>query len=185
MSVNSSTITRSAPADGSDPLAEAGQQAGQSVGHLAERATDIGFRQADRGKEQAAEGITQVADSIRRVSLDMEGSQPQIAEVAQTAADQAERIATYLQQTDAREILHTVESVARRQPLLFLGGAFLLGMAATRLVKAAGGQGQDRSQAYRADWGSSASYGVGGSTGGAYATGHGRNGFDELPEEGI
>ena len=52
MSVNSSTITRSAPADGSDPLAEAGQQAGQSVGHLAERAADIGFRQADRGKEQ-------------------------------------------------------------------------------------------------------------------------------------
>ena len=185
MSVNSSTITRSESADGADPLADAGQQAGQSVGHLAERAADIGFRQADRGKEQAAEGITQVADSIRRVSLDMEGSQPQIAEVAQTAAEQAERIATYLQQTDAREIVRTVENVARRQPLLFLGGAFLLGMAATRLIKAAGGQEQDRSYAYRGDWRSAPSYGVGGGSTGAYATGAGRNGFDELPEEGI
>ena len=186
MSVNSSTITRTEAADGTDPLAEAGQQAGQSVGHLAERAADIGFRQADRGKDQAAEGITQVADSIRRVSLDMEGSQPQIAEVAQTAADQAERVANYLQQTDAREIVRTVEDVARRQPLLFLGGAFLLGMAATRLIKAAGGQDQDRSYAYSGDWRSAPSYGVGGgSTASAYATGAGRNGFDELPEEGI
>lgn len=187
MSVNSSTITRSDPADGADPLSEAGQQAGQTAGHLAERAADIGFRQADRGKEQAAEGIGQVADSIRRVSLDMEGSQPQIAEVAQTAADQAERLASYLQQTDAREILHTVENVARRQPLLFLGGAFLLGMAATRLMKAAGGQGQEQPYAYRGDWRSSASYGVGSeSMDRAYsAAATGRNGFDELPEEGI
>lgn len=186
MSVNSSTITRSEPPDGSDPLSQAGQQAGETAGHLAERAADIGFRQADRGKEQAAEGIGQVADSIRRVSLDMEGSQPQIAEVAQTAADQADRIATYLQQTDAREILHTVEDVARRQPLLFLGGAFLLGMAATRLIKAAGGQAQGQ-YAARGDWRNTTSYGVGSDAANrGYATATaGRNGFDELPEEGI
>ena len=190
MSVNSSTISRSDPADGADPLSEAGQQAGQSASHLAERAADIGFRQADRGKDQAAEGITQVAESIRRVSLDMEGSQPQIAEVAQTAAEQADRIATYLQQTDAREILHTVEDVARRQPLLFLGGAFLLGMAATRLVKAAGGSSQQQSgYPYRGDWRNTASYGVGagysGSQTAAARSATGRNGLDELPEEGI
>lgn len=198
MSVNSSTISRSDPADGADPLSEAGQQAGQSASHLAERAADIGFQQADRGKDQAAEGITQVAESIRRVSLDMEGSQPQIAEVAQTAAEQADRIATYLQQTDAREILHTVEDVARRQPLLFLGGAFLLGMAATRLVKAAGGSSQQQSgYQYRGDWRNTASYGVGagysdpgystvgGSQAAAARSATGRNGLDELPEEGI
>jgi len=32
-----------------------------------------------------------------------------------------------------------VEDVARRQPLIFLGGAFLLGAAASRFIKAAGG----------------------------------------------
>jgi len=194
MSVNSSTITRSDPADGADPLSEASQQAGQSASHLAERAADIGFRQADRGKEQAAEGITQVAESIRRVSLDMEGSQPQVAEVAQTAADQAERVANYLQQTDAREILHTVENVARRQPLLFLGGAFLLGMAATRLLKAAGGPNQGQAYPYAADWRNTTSYGVDtgyadrgySSLGTARSAGMtGSNGLDEMPEEGI
>ena len=146
-----------------NPLAEAGQQAGESVGHLAERATDIGFKQADRGKDQAAEGLTQVAQSVRRLSTDMQESQPQIASVAETAADQAERIANYLRETDAREMLNTVEDVARRQPILFLGGAFLLGMAASRFIKAAsGGNDSQRQLGYESGYGTG--YGSGAMT---------------------
>jgi hypothetical protein len=129
------------------PLAEAGERAGESVGQLAERATDLGFTQADRGKDQAAQGISQVAQSIRRVSSEMEGQQPTIASAGRTAAEQADRLATYLQQTDAREIVHTVEDAARRQPIIFMGGAFLLGLAAARFLKAAGGT----PTAYRSD----------------------------------
>jgi hypothetical protein len=127
-----------ATSDGGDafradtPLEEAGAQAGETAGHLAERAAGIGLQQADRGKDQAAHGISQVADSVRRVSLDLESEQPAIASAAMTAADQVDRAAHYLQQTDAREILRSVEDMARRQPLLFLGGAFVLGVAATQ-----------------------------------------------------
>jgi hypothetical protein len=121
------------------PLAEAGKDATESAGHLAERAADLGLQQADRGREQAASGIDQVAQSIRRVSTDMLAEQPTIANAALTAADQAERVAQYLRQTDARQIISKVEDVARRQPLIFLGGAFLLGAAASRFIKAAGG----------------------------------------------
>jgi hypothetical protein len=132
------------------PLAEAGQQVGESVGHLTERATGIGFMQADKGREAAADGVSKVAETIRRVSLDMQTDQPQIASAAETAADQADRIANYLRTTDAREMLSTVENAARRTPLLFLGGAFVLGVAASRIFKAAGGssttQGQGTSQ---------------------------------------
>lgn len=120
------------------PLAEAGQHAGESVGVLAERATGLGFQQADRAREKAAEGLSHVTDTIRRVSIDMQ-DQPAIANAAETVADQAERIGEYLRTTDARQMLSTVEDVARRQPLLFLGGAFVLGLAASRLIKAAGG----------------------------------------------
>jgi hypothetical protein len=148
-------------AESTHPLAEAGKEAGQSVGHLAERATDIGIRQADRGRQQAASGIDQVAKTIRRVSTDMQTEQPQIANVGLGAADQAERIAQYLRETDARQIIGTVEDVARRQPLLFLGGAFLLGVAASRFIKAAGGIGSGQSQrGYR-----SGSYEISGMTG--------------------
>ena len=126
------------------PLVEAGQQAGQSVGVMAERATDLGFQQADRAREKAADGLSHVTDTIRRVSIDMQ-DQPSIANAAETVADQAERIGEYLRTTDARQMLATVESVARRQPILFLGGAFVLGLAASRLIKAAGGSSNEQS----------------------------------------
>ena len=121
------------------PLADAGQQATESAGHLASRAADLGLQQADRGRAQAANGLEHVAESIRRITVDMETEQPAIANAAESAADQAEKVAMYLREHDAREILGTVENFARRQPLLFLGGAFVLGMAASRFIKAAAG----------------------------------------------
>ena len=123
------------------PLAEAGQQATEGVGHLAERAADVGIQQADRGREMAVEGIDKVAQTVRRLSTDMEIDQPQIASAASTAADQADRLAQYLRENDARQIMSSIESAARRQPLIFLGGAFVLGLAASRFIKAAGGGG--------------------------------------------
>jgi hypothetical protein len=135
------------------PLAEAGHEATEGAGHLASRAVDLGLQQADRGRTQAADGLEHVADSIRRITTDMQSEQPAIANAASTAAEQAERVATYMREHDAREILGNVESFARRQPLLFLGGAFALGVAASRFIKAAGGNHSsdgafDRSTAY-------------------------------------
>ena len=127
------------------PLAEAGQQAADSAGHLASRAADLGLQQADRGRESAANGMERVAETLRRVTSDMQVDQPAISNAAETAAEQAQRAATYLREHDAREILGNVENLARRQPLLFLGGAFVLGVAASRFIKAAaGGPSSDR-----------------------------------------
>ena len=140
------TSTLDEPATGSQsehPLAEAGQHVTESAGHLAERAADIGLQQADRGREFAAEGIGKVARTVRRVSTDMQTDQPQIANAALTAADQAEKVAQYLRQTDARQMISNVEDVGRRQPIIFLGAAFLLGVAASRFIKAASGQGAE------------------------------------------
>jgi len=135
-------LTDTASAESTHPLAETGQHATEKAGQLAERAGDIGFQQADRGLNQAAQGVESVAQTIRRVSTDMESNQPQIASVAQTAADQADALARYLRETDAREIVRNVENAARRQPILFLGGAFVLGLAASRFLKAATGNRQ-------------------------------------------
>ena len=76
-----------------------------------------------------------MANSIRRVSADIETDQPQLADFASTAADQAEALATYLRETDMRQMIGNVENFARRQPLLFAGGAFLLGMATSRIAR--------------------------------------------------
>lgn len=171
MTGHDSTTTLDEPTTGSSfrtqpsethPLAEAGQQATASAGHLAERAADVGIQQADRGREMAAEGIDKVAQTVRRLSTDMQTDQPRIASAASTAADQAEKVAQYLRETDARQIIGNVEDVARRQPLIFLGGAFLLGMAASRFIKAAGGGGRSAQAGQRSGY--SADYRSGAST---------------------
>ena len=164
MTGQDSTTTLDEPTTGSrietetteaHPLVQAGQQATASAGQLAERAADVGIQQADRGREMAAGGIEKVAETIRRVSTDMQTDQPQIANVASTAADQAEKVAQFLRENDTRQIISNVEAAARRQPLIFLGGAFVLGAAASRFIKAAGGgraaQTGDRS-GYSADY---------------------------------
>jgi hypothetical protein len=126
-----------------DPLRDAGREASESVGQIANRAADIGLQRADQGKVQAAETISRLAGSMRQVSTDLQGDQPQIAGVARTAAEQAERLASYMERTDARQMISTVEDAARRQPLLFLGGAFAIGLVAARLLKAGSGQAHD------------------------------------------
>lgn len=154
-----------ATGESTHPLAEKGKEAGQRATQLVERGADIGFKQADRGLDQAATGVETVADSIRRVSADMETEQPQIAEFASTAADQAEALAGYLRENDVRQIIGNVEDFARRQPLLFLGGAFVLGIAASRFIKAAAGQGQEQRSGYRSGYATSYDVGTGRGTG--------------------
>jgi hypothetical protein len=181
----------------SHPLAEAGQEAGESLGHVAQRAGNMGFQQADQAKQQAAQGLNQLASTVRRVSTDMQEDQPMIANVANTAADQTERIASFLRDTDAREIVRTVEDVARRQPLLFVGGGFLLGLAASRFLKAAGGGNQGTygyGQGYGRGYGTTG-YGTTGALGatdasyGTYGVGDGSTAdgstFDDTMSEGV
>ena len=128
-----------------DPLAQTGEQVVHDAGQLASRAADIGLQQADRGRQQAADGFQQVAQTIRRVSTDLEADQPAVANAANVAADGIERGARYLQETNAREILSSIETAARRQPLLFLGGSFVLGVIASRFIKAGSQKAADRS----------------------------------------
>jgi hypothetical protein len=127
------------------PLAEAGQEATEATGRLVDRATSIGFERADEGRHRIADGLDQAVSRIRQMSTEMEEQQPMIAQVAGTAADGAERVAQYLHTTDTRQMLHSVEDLARRQPILFLGAAFVAGVAASRVIKAAGGGTSARS----------------------------------------
>ncbi len=136
--------SKSSPRTQKQPLAEAGEQVGQSAGEIAQRAADIGFSGADKGREKTADTLGELASSIRRISSDTELQQPAIAGIASTAAEQTERLAGYLRTTDSREIIGNVEQMARRQPLLFLGGAFALGLIASRFMKAASGGDQQR-----------------------------------------
>jgi hypothetical protein len=121
-------------------VSDAAASAGQAVSQVADSARQTVSEQANSQRLRAAEGITRTAEAIRRVSGDLEAQQPAIAGLADGAAEQAERIGRYLRETDVTDIVNTTQDFARRQPLLFYGGALALGMIAARVIKAAAGR---------------------------------------------
>ena len=63
-----------------------------------------------------------------------------------------QRAADYLDRTDSREMMHHTEQFARRQPALFLGGAFGLGLIAARFLKSSRRNDQEETGGYESRW---------------------------------
>jgi hypothetical protein len=78
-----------------------------------------------------------VAHAIRRAGDDLRGEQPQLASVADTAADQADRLSRYLHESEPREVLDQIEDAARRQPALVIAGGLAVGLLVGRLLRTA------------------------------------------------
>lgn len=116
---------------------QAKDSAGKAYGVVAEKATS----KIDEQKTNLAQGILSVADTIRGLGDNLGGTeQPNAvadaaAKYSGTIADKVEQFSGYLEDRDLREVIRDVEEFAHRQPLLFLGGAFALGVLAARFLK--------------------------------------------------
>jgi hypothetical protein len=90
--------------------------------------------------------LTSVADSLKQVggSLreadDETGITELTAKYGESLANQIEQISNYFERKDVREMMRDVESFARRNPALFIGGAFTLGLLAARFLKSSSQQ---------------------------------------------
>ena len=116
-------------------------QANELLGEAKDKAQDVMNQTKDMLQQQlatrtqgAAGELVDVANALRQTSKQLEGNS--VAPLVGKAADQLERASTYVRTADLREIQRGVESFARREPLLFIGGAFALGMVAARFLKA-------------------------------------------------
>jgi len=118
----------------------AGQAVGQvqeTAGQVVDQAKQTATAQAQSQKDRAAQSIGTVAQALRQTGDQLRG-QEQGAAVAQyvdRAADQVERFSGFLQNRDVGQIVNDVERYARRNPTLFVGGAFALGLLAARFLK--------------------------------------------------
>lgn len=93
---------------------------------------------AETAKDRAADEVSAIATALRRASDELRDGSPQertFGQIAETLADMSDGV----RDKDMRDIVQDVSGFARRNPLAFLGGAALLGFAATRFAKA----GQD------------------------------------------
>lgn len=90
-------------------------------------------------KDKAAEGLTAITDVIRQgaTTLEEKGQAP-IAGAVTGFAGQIENFTSYLQGKTVDELAEDVTVYAKQNPQLFVGGAFLLGIALARFLKSSG-----------------------------------------------
>jgi hypothetical protein len=117
---------------------EARQKAGEQV------RTGLDF-----GKSRAAEALHGVANSLHQ---SCQTNQDGATRYIQQAGDRVMRAADYLERTDVREMVRHTEDFARRQPLLFLGGALALGVTAARFFRSSQRDNQPRELGYEGTW---------------------------------
>ncbi len=116
-------------------------QAKDSAGKAYDVVTEKAASKIDEQKTNLAQGLSGVAHTIRQLGGNLSGAEQSfgVAEVtakySNTVADKVEQLSGYLERRDLREVMHDVEDFAHRNPLLFLGSAFALGILAARFLK--------------------------------------------------
>lgn len=118
---------------------QAGQavdQAQETAGQLKEQAVAQATTRLDEQREQAAGGLQSVAHAFRQTGQHLrEGNQGAIAGYVEQAAERLETVTGYVSKRDVNQLLGDVARFARREPALFLGGAFTLGLFGARFLK--------------------------------------------------
>jgi hypothetical protein len=106
--------------------------------------TDKASTAVDDKKAVLTSGLTSVADSMRKLSGSLgEAEQNPLTEYsaryAEAAAGKVEDVARYFETADIKTVARDVESFARRNPAVFVGSAFTLGLLAARFMKSSSG----------------------------------------------
>lgn len=128
-----------------DVMGQAREQTGQAM----EQARGSAFQMMDQQKSRAAEGLGSVAHALHQTADSLEGNdQGAIGQYAHRAADTVEQISNQLRDKSVEQLLSEAERFARREPEVFLGGAVLLGLLASRFLKASNRRSQMRDYGY-------------------------------------
>ncbi len=135
-----------------DVAGQVASQAQQQAGQVAEQVKQQGKSQLSTQKANAAQSLQGVAQAADQFSQQLrQNNQAPLAGYVSQASGQLRRMASYLNDNDIGDIIDDAEDLARRQPVLFIGGAFLLGALAARFIKSSGQQAQQaRSASYGA-----------------------------------
>ncbi|MCX7567714.1 hypothetical protein OS189_15310 [Sulfitobacter sp. F26169L] len=131
--------TKSQVEESASNLAEQGKAA---AGKLAQDATSAAAQQADAAKSSVADEVSGVASALRTAAEEMRSGSPQertFGQIAEGLADASDA----MREKDLSTMVQDVSAFARKNPMVFLGGAALIGFAATRFAKASGDTSND------------------------------------------
>ena len=130
----SNPVTPSRPEPQEASATPLGQQAKAIAGSAVEQAKDVVSAQVTEKSGKGAADIGEVAKALHQTSESLEGNiaSPYVKQAAQ----QLDRVSEFLRTNDVGEMTKKVEAYARREPLLFLGGALAVGLLGARFLKA-------------------------------------------------
>ena len=120
-----------------DLLHQARSTAGEAYNKVSERTVST----IEEKKAGVAGGLKSVASSVRKMGdeLSNAGDKSRVTEYSaryvSTAAGKLDQVANYFESKDLRAMTRDVENYARRNPAVFLGAAFAVGVLAARLLK--------------------------------------------------
>lgn len=124
------------------PLDQAREKAQALMSTAQERAAERLNSQFDMQKVRAADSLSSVAQTLRGTTdgLPVDG----VGRYINEAADRVDDLAHYLQDHELADVVGTVEDFARRQPMVFIGGAFALGVLGARFLRSSSSNARRR-----------------------------------------
>jgi ElaB/YqjD/DUF883 family membrane-anchored ribosome-binding protein len=112
-------------------------QAQEKVQEAAQQAKGRLREQVDQRSTQAGQQLGSAADDVRSVAQELRTQGKDTpARYAEQAADKAHQVAQRLEDASGDELLRDVEDFARRNPWAIAAGGLVLGLAASRMLKA-------------------------------------------------
>ena len=121
----------------SSTTGQAKEKAQEAAGQAKEKAGAQLRSQVDQRSTDAGHRVYGLASDVRAVGDSLrEHGKEQPARLAEQAAERAERLGGYLQESDADRILGDVEDFGRRRPWAVIAGGVAVGIVASRFLKA-------------------------------------------------
>lgn len=127
-------------------------EAKQVAGDVMDQAKKSAETSITSGKERAAESLADVADALRQAGEHLRSQdKASLTDYVVRAADKVEAASFYLQRRTLSDVLGDVGGLARREPALFLGGAFALGLLGGRFLKSSGSRTAEKPESGESD----------------------------------
>lgn len=122
-------------AQASEVLSQTKETATQAFGKAKENVVS----QLENQKGRATDSLGGLTAALRQTGDQFKSQNvPFVPDYAEQFAGQLDRVSDYLKQNNIDQLAHDAEAFARRNPALFIGGAFLLGIGIARFIKASG-----------------------------------------------
>ncbi len=118
-----------------DVASDAAADVKQTAKDMADSAKAEAAARAGAARDSMAEEVSDFASALRTAAGELRSGSPQertLGQIAEGLADASDTI----RNKDLGEAARDISDFARRNPLAFLGGAALVGFAATRFAKA-------------------------------------------------